>query len=150
MSITVYNYDPATLEYAGASEADESPLEPGEYLIPAHATTIVPPELIPGHILKWIGDGWASVELPRTPSASMPALSARQIRLGLVNSGFTLAEVSAVIDMMPDGLEKETALIEWEYATTFNRVHPLINTVGAALGLTDEQIDAMWVAALSL
>ncbi|CCE94655.1 conserved hypothetical protein [Sinorhizobium fredii HH103] len=82
--------------------------------------------------------------------AALPPLSARQLRLGLVAGGFTLAQVSAVIDAMPEGAEKETARIEWEYATTFNRTHPLIASVGGALGLTDEQIDAMWTAALGL
>ncbi|WP_428843145.1 hypothetical protein [Sinorhizobium terangae] len=88
--------------------------------------------------------------IPPTPSVHMPALSSRQIRLGLVNGGFTMAQVSAVIDAMPDGNEKETARIEWEYATTFNRTHPLIASVGAALGLTDDEIDAKWSAALTL
>lgn len=81
---------------------------------------------------------------------TMPSLTARQLRLGLVNGGFSLAQVSAVIDAMPDGPEKETAEIEWEYATTFNRMHPLIAIVGGALGLSDEQIDAMWMAAADL
>jgi hypothetical protein len=40
--------------------------------------------------------------------------------------------------------------VEWEYATSFNRLHPLTTTVGRALGLTDMQIDAMWTAALNL
>ncbi|ATB03626.1 hypothetical protein VP03_12340 [Sinorhizobium meliloti] len=150
MSLTVYNYDPSTLEYTGASEADESPLEPGVYLIPAYATEIAPPEFIPGHIFKWAGSEWVPEEIPPTPSLHMPALTARQFRLGLVNNGLTPAQVTATIEAMPNGSAKETALIEWEYATTFNREHPLIATVGAALGLSDEQIDAMWVAAVDL
>lgn len=51
---------------------------------------------------------------------------------------------------MPAGPDKEKAQIEWEYATTFKRTHPLIATVGAALNLSDVQIDAMWSAAVSL
>ena len=90
---------------------------------------------------------------PPTPEevrAAMPPLTARQFRLGLVNSGLTTAQVTTAIEAMPAGPDKEAALIEWEYAATFNRVHPLIASVGTALGLVDEQIDAMWVASVDL
>ncbi|MDW9473478.1 hypothetical protein CN100_01190 [Sinorhizobium meliloti] len=150
MSLTVYNYNPSTFEYTGSSEADESPLEPGVYLIPAYATEIAPPEFIPGHIFKWAGSAWVAEAIPSQPSIHMPALSARQIRLGLVSNGFALAQVTASIDAMPEGVEKETAQIEWEYATTFDRTHPLIAMVGGVLGLSDEQIDTMWAAAEDL
>jgi hypothetical protein len=39
----VYNYSSEFKFYTSTSEADESPLEPGVWLIPAHATTIEPP-----------------------------------------------------------------------------------------------------------
>ena len=39
----VYNYDSVLKFYVSTSEADESPLEPGVWLIPAHSTTIEPP-----------------------------------------------------------------------------------------------------------
>ncbi|MEY9100476.1 hypothetical protein ABIA24_003385 [Sinorhizobium fredii] len=107
-------------------------------------------------IRKWLADNASFPVQPHVPAtpeelrAGMPRLTARQFRLGLVGAGLTPAQVSAVIEAMPAGQAKETALIEWEYATTFNRTHPLIASVGGALGLTDEQIDAMWAAALSL
>lgn len=54
----VYNYDEHTFEYVNASIADESPLEPGVYHIPAHATDIAPPEDVPGKVRVFTGNGW--------------------------------------------------------------------------------------------
>lgn len=82
--------------------------------------------------------------------ARMRPLSSRQIRLGLISAGISLATVDATLASMPEGQEKEAAQVEWEYATTFNRTHVLIGLVGGALGLTDEQIDAMWATSLLL
>lgn len=82
--------------------------------------------------------------------AAMPTLTARQLRLGLVANSIAPSAVQATLDAMPDGTDREMAQIEWEYATTFNRLHPLIASVGAALGLSDEQIDAMTAATASL
>ena len=52
----VYNYDPVLKLYASTSEADESPLEPGVFLIPAHATTIEPPECTEEQIVVFYED----------------------------------------------------------------------------------------------
>jgi hypothetical protein len=41
---TIYNYHPQYGYFMASSEADESPLEPGVYLIPGYATEIAPPE----------------------------------------------------------------------------------------------------------
>ncbi len=81
---------------------------------------------------------------------AMPPLTARQFRLGLVNASISPSTVTATIAAMPPGPDRDKAQIEWEYATTFNRMHPLIATVGAKLGLNDVQIDAMWTAAVNL
>ena len=59
---TVYNYDPDTEEYLGPESAHESPMEPGVYLIPAHATTIAPPEADDGHVPVFADGAWTLVE----------------------------------------------------------------------------------------
>jgi len=84
------------------------------------------------------------------PEPPLGPLTARQLRLGLVAAGFSLGDVEAAIDAIEDQTDREVARIEWEYATTFERSHPLIEQVGAALGLTPEQIDAMWAEAATL
>ena len=59
---TVYNYNPDTGEYLGPETAYESPMEPGVYLIPAHATTIAPPEADAGHVAVFADGAWTLVE----------------------------------------------------------------------------------------
>lgn len=81
---------------------------------------------------------------------TMPSLTARQFRLGLVNAGLTPAQVTAAIEAMPAGAAKEKARIEWEYATTFNRNHPLIGTISAAMGLAEDHVDSMWMSSVNL
>lgn len=76
--------------------------------------------------------------------ASMPSLSARQFRLGLVNAGISLSQVAAAIDAMPAGTDKDKAQIEWEYATTFDRSDHSIRTICSRLGFGDEQVNAIW------
>src|SRR5690606_28836038 len=87
---------------------------------------------------------------PPLPAPATPSLTARQLRLGLVLNGFTLDQVTATIDAIPDEQDRAVAKIEWEYASQFERDHHLIAQVGAALGLSTEQIDTMWQQALTL
>lgn len=82
--------------------------------------------------------------------AAMPSLTARQFRLGMIASGITLASVQAAVDGIVDPTERAIAQVEWEYATQFERLHPLIMQLSGSLGLTAEQVDAMWQSATSL
>lgn len=60
----VYHFDMATGQYIRQSKADESPLEPGVYLIPAHATTTPPPSCDDGEQVRWDGEAWQVEPLP--------------------------------------------------------------------------------------
>lgn len=58
----VYNYDPNSGYYLGSEEADESPLEPGKYCLPANATFTKPPEFKIDEIPKWVDNEWILVK----------------------------------------------------------------------------------------
>ena len=83
-------------------------------------------------------------EPPYVPSV----VSMRQARLALLGAGL-LASVDAAIDSLPSP-QKEAARIEWEYATEVQRVSGLVPMMGAALGLDDAALDALFVAAVAL
>lgn len=60
-----YQYDLAGL-LIGATEADESPLEPGVYLLPARCTLTPPPESVPDDKWpRWNGVEWQLVTKPQ-------------------------------------------------------------------------------------
>lgn len=58
---TVHNYHPDTAAYVSSGLADESPLEPGVFLVPAHATTIEPPATGTHEAAIFVNGGWRIV-----------------------------------------------------------------------------------------
>ena len=72
----------------------------------------------------------------------------RQARLALLGAG-KLAAVDAAIDAMPEP-QKSAARIEWEYAAEVRRDNDFIAWLAPALGMTDAQVDALFVAAAAL
>lgn len=172
----IYNYDPQSGAFTGASEADPSPLEPGKFLIPACAVTTPPPDVPQGSAAAYLGGQWVILMdrrgevwfrvtgeavlvdtlgdpalrgLRKDPPAAplkvdahgVPILSPRQIRLGLLKHGITSDVVTS--KLVGDDYE----LIAWQYATQFIRSHWLVLKTAEALGLTPEQVDAMWTEA---
>jgi hypothetical protein len=71
----VYSYNWATGEYIGETEADFSPLEPGEWLIPAYATPKAPPDMneFPGKraCFDVEKDDWVIENIPAPPKPTM-------------------------------------------------------------------------------
>lgn len=77
------------------------------------------------------------------------SVTPRQAKLALLGAGL-LDSVDAALDAIVDPTEQRAAQIEWEYAIEFRRDAPLIAAIGGALGLTDEQIDTLFVAAAAI
>lgn len=58
----IYNYHPEYKTYVGSSYADPSPLEPGVFLIPAHATELEPPECSSCEIPVFNENSWDIIQ----------------------------------------------------------------------------------------
>ena len=72
----------------------------------------------------------------------------RQARLALLAAGL-LDQVDAAIASMPEP-QKKAASIEWEYSNALQRSNPFVTHLGAALGLDESGIDALFVEAAKL
>ena len=53
--------------FAGTTIADESPLEPGVFLLPGGAVDASAPDTPSGHLAKWANGGWSFEPIPLPP-----------------------------------------------------------------------------------
>lgn len=74
----------------------------------------------------------------------MPALTRRQFRLGMRNLGITSSMIDAAILSIVDEDAREIAQIEWEDATSFERLHPLVVMLSTAFNISPEALDTAW------
>lgn len=92
---------------------------------------------------------YAPVVVPEVPQVEVngvpQTVTMRQARLALLGAE-KLALVDAAIDGMPEP-QKSAARIEWEYSNEVQRNNSFVSALGPALGMTEEQIDALFVAA---
>jgi hypothetical protein len=83
---------------------------------------------------------------PVLPDPVPERVTQRQLRLAMLGLGLTAEMVEAQLANLPSS-QKAAALIEWEYSLDAKRDHPLIASIGQAMGLTDDQVDDIFRAA---
>jgi hypothetical protein len=87
--------------FTGQTQADESPMEPGVYLIPGGAVEIEPPDFGLGSAARWVDGAWQIVPAPQQEPPQVPADPYRilsDLRWQRETGGITL----------PDGTEIST------------------------------------------
>ena len=82
------------------------------------------------------------------PVTATGIVTMRQARLALLQVG-KYADVSTAIASMPEP-QKTAATIEWEYASTVERSSTFVASMATALGLTEAEMDSLFVLAASL
>ena len=139
---------------------------PVEQTTPAYnpitqSATELPPAFVGG---KWVQQ-WEIVELFSTQAekdaaiaadieakrkASVPAsVTRRQAKQALLLNGL-LANVQPAIDAIPDATQRAMIQIEWDDAQVFERDRPALIALGSALGLTNTQLDDLFIGAAQL
>lgn len=105
---------------------------------------------VPGVLGEYIEADWLTMrdDEMRARSKVPQAVTMRQARIALLDAGL-LEAVQTSVATMP-GAEGERARIDWEYALEVRRDWPLIGYMAGDLGLTDGQVDALFVAASAI
>lgn len=76
------------------------------------------------------------------------AVTMRQARLALLQAGL-LDDIETAINSLPSP-QKEAARIEWEYSQEVQRHNSFVSVLAPGLGLTELDLDQMFVAASKL
>lgn len=103
-----------------------------------------------GHTFAVYEPGEDMPEIASAPAASnVPAeVTMRQARQALYIAG-RLADVTAAIDSMPEP-PRESARIAWEYSQVIERDATFVRQLATALGMSNADVDALFVAAAGL
>lgn len=112
-------------------------------------TRTQPPELEPGEFAFWSGEWQVIQTAPRAPAPRVPdVVPMRNAKLALLYAGL-LASVEQYIAGM-EGMDGDAARIDWVAALTVRRDSPLVASMTELLGKTEEEIDALFIAAEAL
>ena len=98
----------------------------------------------------WDGKAFTKPPAPEPEAQRVPGrVEMVQARLALLRAGVTEEAVEALLDKLPSP-QREAALIEWRFRSHVRRDSDLVAQLGPALGLTDAQIDELFILAAGL
>ena len=137
--------------FTGPVIADESPLEPGVYLIPGGAIDVPPPTVPAGKVALRQGSSWVFVTPPEPetppPIDSVPQSVTRFQALAALHLAGHLPAVEAIMAAPETPV---LAKLAWDNALSFERSSPLLNGLAGTLGLTSQDLDDLFTAAAGI
>lgn len=93
----------------------------------------------------WNNGEWIVLE-----QAVPDTISARQIRLWLLQNNISLQMVDDAINIIENTTLRDSVKIEWEYAPYVEKNHPMLVPLAQALGLTEEDINNCFIQAYNI
>ena len=104
--------------------------------------------------LNTMPEGANYVEIDKTPTpeeiaeanrAKVPeSISQMKLRKQLILSGISIASIDALIQTLPQP-NRDLIYTMWEYAVVFDRHNPELNAMAEMLGVTQEQLDEIFI-----
>lgn len=98
---------------------------------------------------KWNGAQWIEGALPEEIAeanrAKVPeSISQMKLRKQLILSGISISSIDALIQSLPQP-NRDLIYTMWEYAVVFDRANPELNAMAEMLGITQEQLDEIFI-----
>ncbi|QBP75413.1 hypothetical protein E2K99_10500 [Herbaspirillum huttiense] len=137
----IYNFQPKTFMLLGIGNADEDPLSPGNWLLPAFSTEIAPPDVPDGQraIFSIDDQVWRLEPIPEAEPEQTPAIgdstpaeladtfSAMRDQL-LQKAGLRIAPLQDAVDLGDATAEEQAKLVAWkQYRVAVNRLDITVN-----------------------
>lgn len=102
-----------------------------------------------GHVIVAGEDGRPVLQDAPPPAPFVPdRVTMRQARLALLGAGL-LDDVEAALAAL-EGTAGQAARIEWEYSQEVWRNKPFVQQVAGAIGMSDEQLDQLFITAAGI
>lgn len=123
-------------------------ITPADVFVPGLAEQFEP---VPGGVVsgsQLVNGQWIAPPEPGPVSLIPQSVTMRRCRIALLEAGL-LESVQTSIASMP-GADGERARIDWEYALEVRRDWPLIGALGPQMGLTEQQIDDLFIYAATI
>ena len=143
--------------FIGITEAYESPLEPGVFLIPAGAFEDEPPYRNEPGVTCWrrVDGAWKIEDIPKAPENPPPAKpTACSPAQGLVAlfaiKQITEDDVLNAIASIPDEVQRYTAKIGYQRTTTWERSSPAMQAMAQLLQLSETDLDELFAFAVNV
>ena len=137
--------------FIGITEAYESPLEPGIFLIPRGAYEDEPPYLNEPGVTYWrrVDGAWQLEDIPKPPESPPPekptvCTPAQGLVALFAIKRITEDDVLAEIARIPDEVQRYTAKIGYQRATTWERSSPTMQAMAQLLQLSEADLDDLF------
>lgn len=117
--------------------------------IPSGYTRVEIPLVSEGSFLKFNGSQWLEVSKKVLFEAVPQSITVRQAREQLIRIGL-LSKVQSEIDKITDISQREIVQNYWEYSMDFKRDNDVLISLAYSLGLSDADIDNLFIEASKL